>query len=71
MREARPAAAAPEAIDRMDEAFRWLCWLDPDVRELVWVRAEGLPWKRISPGLASAGQPRGSVDHGLLKSRSG
>jgi Domain of unknown function (DUF6362) len=45
---ARPAAAAPEAIDRMDEALRWLCWLDPDERQLVWLRAEGMPWKRIT-----------------------
>ena len=44
---ARPAAAAPAVIDRMDEALRWLCWLDPEERLLVWLRAEGLPWKRI------------------------
>lgn len=43
-----PAAAAPEAIDRMDEALGWLCWLDPDERRLVWLRAEGLPWKWIT-----------------------
>jgi Domain of unknown function (DUF6362) len=45
---ARPAAAAPEAIDRMDEVLRWLCWLEPDERQLVWLRAEGVPWKRIT-----------------------
>jgi hypothetical protein len=45
---ARPAAAAPEAIDRMDEALGWLIWLDPGERRLVWLRAEGLPWKRIT-----------------------
>ena len=45
---ARPAAAAPEAIDRMDEALGWLRWLDPEERRLVWLRAEGLPWKRIT-----------------------
>lgn len=45
---ARPAAAAPAAIDRMDEALRWLCWLDHEERLLVWLRAEGLPWKRIT-----------------------
>jgi hypothetical protein len=45
---ARPAAAAPEAIDRMDEALGWLMWLDPGERRLVWLRAEGLPWKRIT-----------------------
>jgi hypothetical protein len=45
---ARPAAAAPAAIDRMDEALRWLFWLDHEERWLVWMRAEGLPWKRIT-----------------------
>jgi hypothetical protein len=45
---ARPAAAAPEAIDRMDEALGWLMWLDPGERRLAWLRAEGLPWKRIT-----------------------
>jgi len=47
-RHARPAAAAPEAIDRMDEALGWLIWLEPEERRLVWLRAEGLPWKRIT-----------------------
>ena len=48
MARARPAAPAPEAIDRMDVAIGWLCWLDPEERRLVWLRAEGLPWKRIT-----------------------
>ena len=43
-----PAAPAPEAIDRMDEALGWLMWLDPEERRLVWLRAEGMPWKRIT-----------------------
>jgi hypothetical protein len=43
-----PATPAPEAIDRMDEALRWLCWLEPEERRLLWLRAEGLPWKRIT-----------------------
>ena len=47
-RYARPAAAAPEAIDRMDEALGWLCWLEPAERQLVWLRAEGMPWKWIT-----------------------
>ena len=47
-RYARPAAAAPEAIDRMDEALGWLCWLDPEERRLVWLRADGMPWKWIT-----------------------
>ena len=45
---ARPAAAAPEAIDLMNEALRWLIWLEPGERRLVWLRAEGMPWKRIT-----------------------
>jgi hypothetical protein len=47
-RHARPAAAAPEAIDRTDEALGWLMWLEPEERRLVWLRAEGLPWKWIT-----------------------
>jgi hypothetical protein len=46
------AAAAPEAIDRMDEALGWLLWLEPEERQLVWLRAEGVPWKRITHRLA-------------------
>jgi Domain of unknown function (DUF6362) len=46
-KHARPAAAAPEAIDRLDEVLGWLMWLDPEERQLVWLRAEGLPWKWI------------------------
>jgi hypothetical protein len=45
---ARAAVAAPEAIDRMDDALGWLCWLDPEEQRLVWLRAEGLPWKWIT-----------------------
>jgi Domain of unknown function (DUF6362) len=44
----RLAAPPPEAIDRMDEVLGWLCWLDPEERRIVWLRAEGLPWKRIT-----------------------
>jgi hypothetical protein len=47
-RQARPTAAAPEAIDRMDEVLGWLLWLEPEERALVWLRAEGVPWKRIT-----------------------
>jgi hypothetical protein len=47
-RHARPAAAPPEAIDRMDEALGWLMWLEHEERRLVWLRAQGVPWKRIT-----------------------
>ena len=43
----------PEAIDRMDEALGWLCWLEPEERRIVWLRAEGLPWKRITHRLGT------------------
>ena len=45
---ARPASPAPEAIDRMDEALGWLFRLEPEERRIVWLRAEGMPWKRIT-----------------------
>ena len=32
----------------MDETLGWLCWLDPEERRLVWLRAEGMPWKWIT-----------------------
>ena len=32
----------------MDEALSWLLWLDVAERQLVWLRAEGLPWKWIT-----------------------
>jgi hypothetical protein len=32
----------------MDEALGWLMWLEPEERRLVWLRAEGLPWKRVT-----------------------
>jgi Domain of unknown function (DUF6362) len=47
-RFARPAAATPEAIDRMDEALGWLSWLAPEERRLVWLRPDGMPWKWIT-----------------------
>jgi Domain of unknown function (DUF6362) len=56
----RLPAAAPEAIDRMDEALERLCWLEPDERRLVWLRADGMPWKwitrRLGIGRTTAGQ---------------
>ena len=38
---------SPEAIDRMDEALEWLRWLDTEDRQMVWLRAERIPWKMI------------------------
>ena len=47
--EARPRLGppSPAAIDRMDEALRWLAWLTPDEARLIWLRAEGVRWKLI------------------------
>jgi hypothetical protein len=59
---ATPPAPSPEAIDRMDEALGWLMWLDPEERRLVWLRAEGMPWKwitrRLGIGRTTAWQRR-------------
>ena len=52
----------------MDETLGWLCWLEPEERRLVWLRAEGLPWKwitrRLGVGRTTAWQ-RWTI--GLLK----
>lgn len=39
--------ATPQAIDRMEECFDWLFWLDPEEARVVWLRAEGVRWKPI------------------------
>jgi hypothetical protein len=48
----RLAAPPPAAIDRLDEVLIWLAWLEPEERHLVWLRAVGLPWKRVTHRLA-------------------
>ena len=66
----RPAAASPEAIDRMDEVLGWLCWLEPEERRLVWLRAEGLPWKRITHRLGHRPHDRlAALDDGAAEDR--
>ena len=40
-----PSAAA---ITRMDEAFEWLRWLEPDEVRVIWLRACGVRWKPIA-----------------------
>ena len=37
-----------DAVDRMIECMRWLRWLSEEERELVWLRASGLPWRDIA-----------------------
>ncbi len=43
----RPPRPSPAQITRMDEALRWLLWLDVDQRKVVWARCIGLSWRRI------------------------
>lgn len=38
---------SPAAITRMEEALRWLRWLEVDDAKLVWARANGERWKSI------------------------
>lgn len=45
--EVRLGPPAAAAIDRMDETFGWLRWLEPDDARLVWARADRAPWKAI------------------------
>jgi hypothetical protein len=42
---AHPGAPSSLAIDRMDEAMRWLSWLTAGDAKLLWARACGVPWK--------------------------
>ena len=50
--------ATPQSIDRMDECFAWLFWLEPDEARVVWMRAERMRWKpicrRLGVGRATA-----------------
>ena len=38
---------SPGSIDRMDEAMRWLAWLEPVDARIVWERAAKTRWKPI------------------------
>ena len=40
-------APSPGAITRMEETFTWLAWIGGDDARIVWLRAEGVPWKPI------------------------
>jgi len=41
------SAPAPAAIDRMEEALKWLLWLENGHQKLVWGRAERLTWRQL------------------------
>lgn len=43
----RPGPPSAAAIGRMEEALRWLRWLEPELGQLVWARAERMRWKAI------------------------
>ncbi|MBF0148366.1 MAG: hypothetical protein HQL85_19605 [Magnetococcales bacterium] len=43
----RLGSPSADAISRMDECMLWLRWLEKDQIQLVWARAERLPWKVI------------------------
>ncbi len=38
---------SPAAIDRMEETFDWICWLDEEERKIIWLRAAKVRWKVI------------------------
>ncbi|CAE6686810.1 DUF6362 family protein [Candidatus Nitrotoga fabula] len=38
---------SPAAVERMLEATRRMQWLDPEVRHLVWMRADRWDWQEI------------------------
>ena len=38
---------SPAAIEEMLETIRWMQWLDPEARHLVWMRADRWDWKEI------------------------
>jgi DNA-directed RNA polymerase specialized sigma24 family protein len=40
-------AATPAQVSAMEATFDWLRWLEPEQRRLIWMRAEGLPWRLI------------------------
>ena len=44
MRRPRPS---PRQITEAEEAMLWLRWLEKDDARIVWLRANGQPWKKI------------------------
>lgn len=39
--------ALPEEITQMEETCRWVQWISERERQLVWLRAYGVPWRAI------------------------
>jgi len=44
----RPMPPGPADIERMLETMRWVQWLDPESRHIVWMRADGCEWSQIA-----------------------
>lgn len=38
---------SPAAVEQMLETIRWMEWLDPETRHLVWMRADRWDWNKI------------------------
>lgn len=43
----RPMPPGPADIERMLETMRWVQWLDPESRHIVWMRADRYGWKEV------------------------
>ena len=46
-RSCRPIPPGPADIERMLETMRWVQWLDPESRHIVWMRADRYGWKEV------------------------
>lgn len=44
----RPGPPSAHQITEMDEVMLWLMWLEREEVRLVWLRANGVRWKRMS-----------------------
>lgn len=60
--QARLSRVLPSSqeVDAIDEALRWLFWLEPDDRTLVWARASHVKWRHLVARL-------GLTERGLRK----
>ena len=43
----RPMPPGPADIERMLETMRWVQWLDPESRHIVWMRADRYGWTEV------------------------
>ena len=44
----RRPRSSPRQITQAEEAMLWLRWLEKDDARIVWLRANGEPWKKIT-----------------------